>query len=80
MLTNNTQSQTYDVVIMGAGMAGICQARHLLLNIPNIKIALIDPRSEERSDRDLKVGESTVEISTLMICKELVNQPSKSPL
>jgi flavin-dependent dehydrogenase len=71
MLTNNTQSQTYDVVIMGAGMAGICQARHLLLNIPDIKIALVDPRSEERADKDMKVGESTVEISTLMICKEL---------
>lgn len=71
MLTNNTQAQTYDVVIMGAGIAGICQARHLLLNIPGIKIALVDPRSENRTDRDMKVGESTVEISTLMICKEL---------
>ncbi len=71
MLMNNTQSQVYDVVIMGAGMAGICQARHLLLNIPNIKIALVDPRPEERADKDMKVGESTVEISTLMICKEL---------
>jgi NADH dehydrogenase FAD-containing subunit len=39
------QEQVYDVVIMGAGFAGICQARHLLLNIPNLKIALIDPRS-----------------------------------
>ena len=67
----NIQCQPYDVVIMGAGMAGICQARHLMLNVPNIKIALIDPRPEERTDKDLKVGESTVEISTLMICKEL---------
>ncbi len=80
MALNNTQSQVYDVVIMGAGIGGVCQARHLLLNVPNIKIALVDPRPEERTDRDMKVGESTVEISTLMICKELVNQPSKSPL
>ncbi|MBN3907303.1 MAG: tryptophan 7-halogenase [Nostoc sp. NMS1] len=71
MTINNTQSQVYDVVIMGAGIGGVCQARHLLLNVPNIKIALIDPRPEERTDRDMKVGESTVEISTLMICKEL---------
>ncbi len=71
MTTNNTQSQVYDVVIMGAGIGGVCQARHLLLNISNIKIALVDPRPEERTDRDMKVGESTVEISTLMICKEL---------
>ncbi|MEO0373275.1 MAG: tryptophan halogenase [Cyanobacteria bacterium P01_A01_bin.17] len=67
----DTQSLTYDVVIMGAGMAGICQARHLLLNVPNIKVALIDPRPEERTDKDLKVGESTVEISTLFFGKEL---------
>lgn len=71
MSINNTQSQAYDVVIMGAGMAGICQARHLMLNIPNIKIALVDPRPEERADKDMKVGESAVEVSTLMICKEL---------
>jgi len=68
---NNTQSQVYDVVIMGAGIAGVSQARHLLLNIPNIKVALIDPRPEERTEKDLKVGESTVEVSTLFFGKEL---------
>jgi len=68
---NKTQLQMYDVIIMGAGMAGVCQARHLLLNVPNIKIALVDPRSEERTEKDMKIGESTVEISTLLICKEL---------
>jgi flavin-dependent dehydrogenase len=61
----------YDVVIMGAGFAGLCQARHLMLNVPNIRIAMIDPRPEDRSDNDLKIGESTVEIASLLICKEL---------
>jgi flavin-dependent dehydrogenase len=56
---------------MGAGIAGVSQARHLLLNIPNLKVALIDPRPEERTEKDLKVGESTVEISTLFFGKEL---------
>lgn len=65
------QEQEYDVVIMGAGFAGVCQARHLLLKIPNIRVALIDPRPEDRTDKDLKIGESTVEIATLFICKEL---------
>ncbi|RCJ30592.1 tryptophan halogenase [Nostoc minutum NIES-26] len=65
------QTQEYDVVIMGAGLAGNCQARHLLLNVPNIKIALIDPRPEERTEKDLKIGESTVEVAALFICKEL---------
>ncbi|MEO0373276.1 MAG: tryptophan halogenase [Cyanobacteria bacterium P01_A01_bin.17] len=69
--SKTVQSKSYDVVIMGAGMAGICQARHLLLNIPNIKVALIDPRPEDRTDKDLKVGESTVEISTLFFGREL---------
>ncbi len=66
-----TNTNEYDVVIMGAGFAGVCQARHLLLNVPNIKIALIDPRPEERTNKDLKIGESMVEIATLFVCKEL---------
>jgi flavin-dependent dehydrogenase len=64
-------SQEYDVVIMGAGFAGVCQARHLLLKIPGISIALIDPRPEERTQKDLKLGESMVEVATLFVCKEL---------
>ncbi|BAZ49791.1 hypothetical protein NIES4103_24030 [Nostoc sp. NIES-4103] len=68
---NNTKTLLYDVVIMGAGIAGVSQARHLLLNIPNIKVALVDPRPEERTEKDLKVGESTVEISTMFFGKEL---------
>jgi len=61
----------YDVVIMGAGFAGLCQARHLLLNIPDIRVALVDPRPEHRSVRDLKVGESTIEIASLFLAQEL---------
>jgi flavin-dependent dehydrogenase len=68
---NSTQQLIYDVVIMGAGFAGNCQARHLLLKNPNIKIAIIDPRSLERTTKDLKVGESTVEIGATFLSKEL---------
>ena len=63
--------QEYDVVIMGAGFAGLCQARHLLLNVPNIKIALVDPRPAERTDKDLKIGESLIEVAAVFLCKEL---------
>ncbi|MFP4120304.1 tryptophan 7-halogenase [Coleofasciculus sp.] len=66
-----TENPDYDVVIMGAGFAGVCQARHLLLKIPNIRVALIDPRPEERTEKDLKIGESTVEVSAMFLCREL---------
>lgn len=66
-----TEDCEYDVVIMGAGFAGLCQARHLMLKIPNIRIALVDPRPEERSVKDLKIGESTIEIAALFLAKEL---------
>ncbi|BAZ44878.1 hypothetical protein NIES4102_18950 [Chondrocystis sp. NIES-4102] len=70
-MTRLTTTETYDVVIMGAGFAGLCQARHLLLNIPKIKVALIDPRPEIRDEKDLKIGESTIEIASLFLSKEL---------
>ena len=69
--TQAQSPQTYDVVIMGAGWAGLCQARHLLLNVPNISIAIIDPRSPERSVKDMKIGESTVEIAANFMMKNL---------
>ena len=65
------QLREYDVVIMGAGFAGLCQARHLMLNIPGVRVAIVDPRPEERSDKDLKIGESTIEIAALFLAKEL---------
>lgn len=65
------QEQEYDVVIMGAGFAGNCQARHLLLKNPELKIALIDPRPEVRTNKDLKIGEATVEVSSMFLFREL---------
>jgi flavin-dependent dehydrogenase len=61
----------HDVVIMGAGFAGVTLARHLLLREPGLRIALIDPRGADRDDNDLKVGESMVEIASLFVGKEL---------
>eukprot|EP01133_Synstelium_polycarpum_P006790 gene6790-7893_t len=66
----------YDVVVIGAGVAGLSSARHMLLKIPELRskrIAIIDPRSTRRNNEaeDYKVGESTVEISAMFFAKEL---------
>jgi flavin-dependent dehydrogenase len=66
-----TQSPEYDVAILGASFAGLCQARHLMLNIPNIRIALVDTRTENRLEYELGISESTVEIADLFLTKEL---------
>jgi len=69
----NTTDQVleYDVVIMGAGYAGVCQARHLLLKIPNIRLAIVDPRPENPSKPDHRPGESTLEAASVFLFSEL---------
>jgi flavin-dependent dehydrogenase len=64
-------SNLYDVVIMGGGWAGNTQARHLLLNVPGIRVAIVEPRTDEQVLEDRKLGESTVEIAAVHLCKEL---------
>lgn len=72
MNTNITAQQLeYDVVIMGAGYAGVCQARHLLLKIPNIRLAIIDPRSQDPSQVNHRPGESTLEAASMFLFSEL---------
>ena len=71
-MTTTQCTDTYDVVIMGAGFAGLCQARHLMLKVPDIKIALIEPRpADGSSGKHQKIGESTVEVAAMFLAKEL---------
>ncbi|MEM9454122.1 MAG: tryptophan halogenase [Myxococcota bacterium] len=56
---------------MGGGFAGNAQARHLKLRMPDLRVAVIDRRTEEKLETDRKVGESLIEISSLFLMQEL---------
>jgi len=51
-----------DVVIIGAGLAGGCLGRQLLLADPDLRIVMIDRRGDVPR-REQKVGEATVQMS-----------------
>lgn len=60
----------YDVVIIGAGLAGLSLARQLLLQSPSIRILQIDKRLEI-PQAGQKVGEATVQVSGYYFSKVL---------
>ena len=57
----------FDVLIMGAGMAGACLARQLRLQYPELSIGIV----EKKTEFDYWVGESTVEYWDAYACNEL---------
>jgi flavin-dependent dehydrogenase len=61
--------EEYDVVIIGAGLAGLTLARQLLLNTDK-RILLLDKRAEVPTPRQ-KVGESTVQVGAYYYSKVL---------
>jgi hypothetical protein len=50
----NMSNRPYDVIIM-VGLRCLCQSRHLMLKIPNIRIAMIDPCPENRTEKEFKI-------------------------
>jgi len=62
---------SFDVVIVGSGIGGAWQARHLMLKIPGIRVAIVDPRDEDDILPVKKIGESMVEIASMFAYKEL---------
>jgi len=61
--------QHYDVLIIGAGLAGLALARQLLLNTDK-RIMLVDRRTEFPPAKQ-KVGEATVQLSAYYLAKVL---------
>ena len=53
---------SYDVVVLGGGLAGLTLVKQLLMRQPGLRIAAIDKRQFPVAETTCKVGESTVEI------------------
>lgn len=64
-----TEARHYEVVILGAGLAGLSLARHLLMNTPR-SILLLEKRAEVPSPHQ-KVGEATVQLGGYYFSKIL---------
>ena len=64
MISNpDAKSQnTFDVVVLGGGLAGLTLCRQLLLKRPDLKVAVVEKNRFPVSEAAHKVGESTVEI------------------
>lgn len=54
--------QSFDVVIMGGGLAGQTLALHLRKQMPGVSVAIVEPTVRPLPDACHKVGESSVEI------------------
>ncbi len=64
-----TNAERYDVVILGAGLAGLTLARHLLLDTDR-RVLLLERRDEVPPPRQ-KVGESSVQVAGYYLSKVL---------
>lgn len=60
--TGDVQEQ-YDVVICGAGIAGLTLARQITREIPDVSLVVVEGLGDKTRTGAIQVGESTIEIS-----------------
>lgn len=60
--TNDLQAE-YDVIICGAGIAGLTLARQVMKEMPDVSLLVIEGLGDKTRTSAIQVGESTVEIS-----------------
>jgi flavin-dependent dehydrogenase len=65
----------FDVVIAGGGLAGLCLARQLHLEAPDLKVLVVEKRHHPVREAAFKVGESSVEIGAHYFQKILGLEP-----
>src|SRR5579862_5788728 len=65
------EGQRFDVIICGAGLAGLCLARQLHLEQPGLSVALLDATVGPLPEAAWKVGESTVEFGAHYLAEYL---------
>ena len=56
------KESSYDVAILGGGLAGSSLARQLSLEAPHLRVAVVEKRQHPVREAAFKVGESSVEI------------------
>ncbi|GHO82446.1 NAD(P)/FAD-dependent oxidoreductase [Dictyobacter formicarum] len=56
-------ASSYDVVICGAGLAGLTLARQITRELPAVSVLLLEGRGNKTHTNAINVGESTVEVS-----------------
>src|SRR2546430_1965634 len=63
MVSINNISPEWDVIICGAGIAGLTLARQLTREVPNISLLVVEGLGDKSQTGAIQVGESTIEIS-----------------
>jgi len=61
--SSSSSATCFDVVICGAGLAGLTLARQLRRELPEAKVTILEKQRRPLPDACFKVGESTVELA-----------------